>query len=84
MMEQQPGERVTISYFVSLVVQGIISIKWLLFFFIIFLHLCRFYLKEFRGSRRWLLFLEGECLKTQQVNLVSEGQLTCVKPPMEF
>lgn len=35
----------------------------------------RFYLKEFRGSRRWLLFLEGEYLKTQLVNLVPIGQL---------
>lgn len=40
-----------------------------------YLHFCRFYLKEFRGSRRWLLFLEGKYLKIQLVNFVAKGQM---------
>lgn len=41
----------------------------------VYLWLYRFYLKEFRGSRRWLIFLEGEYFKTQLDNLVPKGQL---------
>lgn len=44
----------------------------------VYLWFKRFYLKEFRGSRRWLLFLEGEYLKTQLFNLVFKGQLVLV------
>lgn len=40
------------------------------FLFLVCLCFCRFYLKEFRGSRRWLLFLEGEYFKVQLVNSV--------------
>lgn len=36
---------------------------------------CRFYLKEFRGSRRWLLFLEGKYFKVQLVHFVAKGQM---------
>lgn len=47
----------------------------------VYLWFYRFYLKEFRGSRKWLLFLEGEYLKTHLFNLVLEGQLVLARRP---
>lgn len=47
----------------------------------LYLWFFRFYLKEFRGSRRWLLFLEGEYLKSQLVNSVPTGQLVLAWRP---